>query len=90
MNKLLTNVWGGLENTTNNNGCQNAEAISAIILFIAVAAFIIFLLVLIAGKSNKPKETKPDKFEEIKKYKELLDSGAITQEEYDAKKKELL
>ena len=28
--------------------------------------------------------------EEIKKYKELLDSGAITQEEYDAKKKELL
>ncbi len=31
-----------------------------------------------------------DKFEEIKKYKELLDSGIITQEEFDAKKKELL
>ena len=28
--------------------------------------------------------------DEIKKYKELLDSGAITQDEYDAKKKELL
>ena len=28
--------------------------------------------------------------DEIKKYKELLDSGAITQEEYDKKKKELL
>ena len=28
--------------------------------------------------------------DEIKKYKELLDSGAITQEEYDAKKNELL
>ena len=28
--------------------------------------------------------------DEIKKYKELLDSGAITQEEYDAKKKQLL
>jgi len=27
---------------------------------------------------------------EIKKYKELLDMGAITQEEYDAKKKQLL
>ena len=27
---------------------------------------------------------------EIKQYKELLDSGAITQEEYDVKKKELL
>ena len=28
--------------------------------------------------------------DEIKKYKELLDSGAITQEEYDTKKKQLL
>lgn len=28
--------------------------------------------------------------EKIKKYKDLLDSGAITQEEYDTKKKELL
>ncbi len=28
--------------------------------------------------------------DEIKKYKALLDSGAITQEEYDAKKKKLL
>ena len=31
-----------------------------------------------------------DKFEEIRKYKELLDSGIITQEEFDQKKKELL
>ena len=28
--------------------------------------------------------------DEIKKYKELLDMGAITQEEYERKKKELL
>ncbi len=28
--------------------------------------------------------------DEIKKFKELLDSGAITQEEYDAKKKQIL
>lgn len=28
--------------------------------------------------------------DEIKKYKELLDNGAITQEEFDAKKKQLL
>ena len=28
--------------------------------------------------------------EELKKYKELLDSGVITQEEFDAKKKQLL
>ena len=33
---------------------------------------------------------KNDKFEEIKKYKELLDSGIITQEEFEQKKKELL
>ena len=28
--------------------------------------------------------------DEIMKYKQLLDAGAITQEEYDAKKKQLL
>lgn len=28
--------------------------------------------------------------EELKNYKELLDSGVITQEEFDAKKKQLL
>ncbi|MDO5294029.1 MAG: SHOCT domain-containing protein [bacterium] len=31
-----------------------------------------------------------DKFEQVKKYKELLDSGILTQEEFDIKKKELL
>ncbi len=31
-----------------------------------------------------------DAVEEIKKYKELLDSGIITQEEFDTKKKQLL
>ena len=31
-----------------------------------------------------------DKADQLKKYKELLDMGAITQEEFDAKKKELL
>lgn len=35
---------------------------------------------------NKP----VDSFEEIKKYKELLDSGIISTEEFEAKKKELL
>ena len=36
------------------------------------------------------KEEKKDPVTEIKKYKELLDSGAITQEEFDAMKKQLL
>ena len=35
-------------------------------------------------------ESIEDKIEAVKKYKELLDIGAITQEEYDLKKKELL
>ncbi len=33
---------------------------------------------------------KSDSADEIKKYKDLLDSGVITQEEFDAKKKQLL
>ena len=44
-----------------------------------------------AVQPEAPKETtKLDKFDELKKYKELLDAGVITQEEFDAKKKELL
>ncbi len=35
-------------------------------------------------------ETNMNSTEEIKKYKELLDSNIITQEEFDAKKKQLL
>ena len=31
-----------------------------------------------------------DSLDKIKKLKELLDMGALTQEEFDAKKKELL
>lgn len=40
------------------------------------------------AKSNNTTEN--DNIEEIKKYKELLDSGIITQEEFEKKKKELL
>ena len=41
--------------------------------------------------SNKEKEVKnDDKFEEIKKYKDLYDNGIITKEEFEKKKKELL
>ena len=40
------------------------------------------------GKSKE--ESKKDPIEEIKKYKELLDSGIINHEEFDRKKKELL
>jgi hypothetical protein len=46
---------------------------------------------LIESKINPiPGRTPINAADEIKKFKELLDSGAITQEEFDAKKKQLL
>ena len=50
---------------------------------------------LIERQQNKEKvvartEVKSDEAEQLKKYKDLLDSGVITQEEFDAKKKQLL
>ncbi len=42
-------------------------------------------------QGNVPQQGgRPDAAEELKKFKELLDMGAITQEEYDEKKKQLL
>lgn len=40
--------------------------------------------------ATESKEKKADPADEIMKYKKLLDAGAITQEEYDVKKKQLL
>ncbi len=40
--------------------------------------------------SSEPQNNTSSPAEEIKAYKELLDIGAITQEEFDAKKKQLL
>ena len=44
----------------------------------------------VSSTDNDGPNEKSDKFEEIKRYKELLDLNIITQEEFDAKKKELL
>lgn len=38
----------------------------------------------------KKKEKEEDPYEQIKKLKELLDMGIISQEEFDTKKKEIL
>jgi hypothetical protein len=43
-----------------------------------------------AKKASTPKSEKVDVKAELKKYKEMLDDGLIEQEDYDAKKKELL
>lgn len=43
--------------------------------------------------NNEPKNEKKKELsqaDEIEKFKQLLDSGAITQEEYDKKKKQIL
>ena len=48
---------------------------------------------LLERQSNKKHtvvDTKNDTADQLKKFKDLLDSGVITQEEFDAKKKQLL
>ncbi len=45
---------------------------------------------IITGKVTVPKQNENDTIESIEKYKGLLDAGIITQEEFDAKKKQLL
>lgn len=44
----------------------------------------------IVAATEIKQEIQPSSADELKKYKELLDSGVITQEEFDAKKKQLL
>lgn len=54
---------------------------------------IISILQIICNSSGTTKQTKEISdfdIDEIRKYKELLDMGAITQEEFEMKKKELL
>ena len=41
-------------------------------------------------KTSTPKSEKVDVKAELKKYKEMLDDGLITQEQYDAKSNRLL
>ena len=43
-----------------------------------------------ANKNSNPINLNTCNADELKKFKELLDSGVITQEEFDAKKKQLL
>ena len=43
-----------------------------------------------AVKDQTPETEKEDAFAEVVKYKKLLDDGILTQEEFDAKKKQLL
>ena len=70
------------------------------ILWGALAVLIVFIILSIMFTKQGPRQPKavtivevPQQIslaDEIKKYKDLLDSGAITQEEFDTKKKEIL
>ena len=45
---------------------------------------------LMERQTSKPVSNEASSIEDLKKYKELLDTGVISQEEFDAKKKQLL
>ena len=55
-----------------------------------MAQNILSKLQLITNDDTHEKSAAVDKFEEIRKYKNLLDEGIISQEEFECKKKELL
>ena len=71
--------------------------------YLIIAIFIIVIITLIVGvvvSKRTPEESQAStsivttsntsNADELKKFKELLDSGVITQEEFEAKKKQLL
>ena len=66
------------------------QAFAAIML--APAGIFLYLSNIMGDTQDSSPESSSslDPADEIKKYKELLDSGTISQEEFDAKKKELL
>ena len=69
------------------------ETFSAVLLILIIALAVLKRSALVVPKvENQPivmmKES--SNADEIKKYKELLDNGTITQEEFDKKKKQLL
>ena len=64
-------------------------------LFIISIPIIVSLSIVLTKSSNRKKFIQrygysPEVFKEVKKLKELLDCGIITQEEFDEKKKQLL
>ena len=75
-----------------------ANGLSVKIIFILLGASVVCNMLkrssLIAPKVKKqiavPYKEPASHADELKKYKELLDSGVISQEEFDAKKKQLL
>ena len=76
------------------NGSDMATLCLILGIFIPIVACILMqdkINVLCTSKAtNTVSQEQPKATDELIKYKELLDSGVITQEEFDAKKKQLL
>ena len=86
-----------IDSFTKSKGLNNSDMATLCLIlgiFIPIVACIIMqdkINTLCTSKNiNTIPQEQPQTADELKKYKELLDSGIITQEEFDAKKKQLL
>lgn len=86
-----------IDSFSKSKGLNNSDMATLCLIlgiFIPIVACMIMQDKINALCTSKNINTIPQKqlqtIDELKKYKELLDSGIITQEEFDAKKKELL
>ena len=83
---------------SNVNGPWNWSTIQLLLIIGGVISFVgvlvLFYFLLKKETTNQASVNSAsatiDHAEELKKYKDLLDSGVITQEEFDAKKKQIL
>ncbi|MGW8114034.1 SHOCT domain-containing protein [Caproicibacterium sp. NSD3] len=83
------NYWGnGQDSPQQSPNCVTITGKPLLLKFQAACDFINKKISEANGKATG--STLSSAADEIKKFKELLDSGAITQEEFDAKKKQLL
>lgn len=82
-----------------DNCCGNGELSSAMFICLILGIILVFMGFIKKSNFVVPKEpvvaqvtinSNSTSADELKKYKDLLDSGAITQEEFEQKKKELL
>lgn len=85
---------------TRTNQSYPANVVLVVVIYgvLIAAPFVCFKAIETKNKNDQlhPKKIKSNtknvvnSVDEVKKYKELFDSGAITQEEFETKKKELL
>lgn len=95
---FFTVNWNLITCTSGDNIIENdfPGAIFELVLFLVIVIAFAKRSPIIVGKQKDLQQTVINNMQEVssadelKKYKELLDSGVITQEEFDEKKKQLL